>query len=126
MSALVIDAVVRDSDIHVIDQCYVTKRKKFAAKCGDGTALKIRIEPEEDAVTYAQFKYLFGFVFRPVAEFGHTEAELCLMAKAQFMPDDGRTSLTQLSREEMDAFTKQAEQWLRTSFPDAYLLYDNR
>ena len=126
MNALVADAVVRDGDVHVLDALFATRRQKFAKKWGDGCALRIRVEPQDDAVTYAQYKYLFGFVFRPVAEYGHTEAELCLMAKAQFMPDDGRTSLTQLTHEEMDAFTKQAEQWLRTEFPDAFILYDHR
>ena len=124
MNALVAEAVVRDGDVHVCDPFFKARRQRFAKKWGDGCALRIRVEPEEDGVETAQYRYLFGRVFAPVAEYGHTKTELCLMAKAQFMPDDGRTSLTQLTREEMDAFTKQAEQWLRTEFPDAYLLYD--
>jgi len=124
MSALTAAAVVRDGDVHVLDSDFPVRRKKFAKRCGDGTALKVRIEPEQDAVRYGQYKYLFGRVFRPVAEYGHTEAELCLMAKTKFMPDDGRTSLTELTRDEMEAFTMLAEQWLRDEFPDAFFLYD--
>lgn len=124
--ALLIDAVVSHGDVHVTDPAYQTRRQKAANKWGDGTALKIRIEPEEEAIRLDQYRHLFGHVFQPVidTDCGHTKAELCLMAKAQFMPDDGRKSLTELTAEEMADFIKQCEVWLHTEYPDAFALYD--
>lgn len=95
-----------------------------AMKLRAGEEVVIRIERPEDAVRYGQYKYLFGVVFRSAADVsGHTEQELCLMAKAKYMPK-GKSSLTQLSKDEMDLFTKASEQWLREELPDAFVLYD--
>lgn len=122
-SALVVAAVVRNGDVHVTDSYYASRRKRAAKAWGDGVFLRIRIEPKDEAVAHYQFKHLYGHVFEPVAEStGHTSAELCLMAKAKFMPDDGRTSLTELSYEEMRAFSEQTEQWLREECPEAFLV----
>lgn len=88
---------------------------------GDGETLVVLVEREAEAVLHGQYKYLYGHVLRPVAkETGHTASELLLMAKAQFMPDDGRTSLTQLTREEMDEFSRETERWLREECPRAF------
>lgn len=127
MSALVIDAVVSKGDVHVTDDFYTARRQKAAKKWGDGTVLKIRIEPEEEAIRLDQYRHLFGHVFKPVVDTdcGHTTSELCLMAKAQFMPDDGRTSLTELTAAEMADFIRQCEVWLHTDFPDAFALTDS-
>lgn len=135
-SALLIDAVVTETkdaegrpvlDIAVRDDHYQAKRRKSAKRWGVGAALKIRIEPEDEAIRLDQFRHLFGHVFQPVVdtECGHTKEELCLMAKAQFMPDDGRSSLTELTGAEMADFIRQCEVWLHTEFPDAFALMDN-
>ncbi len=123
--ALVVDAVVRDGKIHICDEdFYRTRSARFAKHWGDGASLKIRIEPEDEAAQWSDWKYLFGYVFTPVSEdTGHTIDELCLMAKVKFMPDDGRTSLTQLNREELKEFTRATEEWLRTERPEAYEKY---
>ena len=128
MSALVVSAVVRDGDVHVVDEFYRTRRRRAAKRWGDGAVITVRIEPEDEAVRLDQYRHLFGHVFQPVVDTdcGHTKSELCLMAKAQFMPDDGRTSLTELNAEEMADFIRQCEVWLHTEFPDAFALYDNR
>lgn len=128
MSALLVDAVVRDGDVHVLDQNFAARRRKAAKAWGDGVALKIRVEPEAEAIRLDQYRHLFGHVFQPVVDTdcGHTKAELCLMAKAQFMPDDGRSSLTELTGEEMADFIRQCEVWLHTEFPDAFALYERR
>ena len=128
MSALVVSAVVRDGDVHVTDACYKTRRQRAAKRWGDGTVITIRIEPEDEAVRLDQYRHLFGHVFQPVVDTdcGHTKAELCLMAKAQFMPDDGRTSLTELNADEMADFIRQCEVWLHTEFQDAFVLFDMR
>jgi hypothetical protein len=120
--------VVRDGDVHVTDAFYRTRRRRAAKRWGDGTAITIRIEPEDEAVRLDQYRHLVGHVFQPVVDtdFGYTKSELCLLAKAQFMPDDGRTSLTELNAEEMADFIRQCEVWLHTEFPDAFALYDQR
>jgi len=127
-TAVTVDAVVHQDGIQIVDEdLYRTRVKRAVKAWGSGTALKVRIEPEEEAVQYYQFKHLFGHVFEPVCDFtGYTKQELCLMAKAEgFMPE-GKTSLTELSREEMDEFTKQAEKWLHEECPDAFALYEPR
>lgn len=129
--ALVVDAVVRRVgdvlDISVIADHYSAQRQKAAARWGEGRALKLRIEPEEEAVRLDQYRHLFGHVFQPVVDTGcgHTKSELCLMAKAQFFPDDGRTSLTELNAEEMADFIRQCEVWLHTEYEEAFALQDN-
>ena len=127
MSALLVDATVQNGKIRIVDEpLFVTRSQKLAKQWGDGCCLKVRIEPEDEAAVHGDFKYLFGYVLGPVAEeTGHTQQELLLMAKLQFLPDDGRTSLTQLNREELRAFTESTEQWLREECPDAFLLYDH-
>jgi hypothetical protein len=40
--------------------------------------------------------------------------------KAQFMPDDGRTSITQLNREELKSFMESVEQDIRETDPDSW------
>ncbi len=128
MSALIVEAVIRDGRIVIVDDFYRTRAARASKKWGDGCALRIRIEPEDEAVRLDQYRHLFGHVFQPVVDTdcGHTKSELCLMAKAQFMPDDGRTSLTELNAEEMADFIRQCEVWLHTEYPDAFVLFDNR
>lgn len=134
MSALVVAATVIETtepgvfDVAVIEAAYKVRRQRSAKRWGLGVAIVIRIEPEEEAVRLDQYRHLFGHVFQPVidTDCGHTKSELCLMAKAQFMPDDGRTSLTELNAEEMAEFIRQCEVWLHTEFPDAFALYDRR
>lgn len=126
MSAILVDATVVNGKLQIVDvPLYLTRIAKAAKTWGEGCSIKIRIEPEEDAARWSDYKYLFGYVLRPVADdTGHTEQELLLMAKLRFLPDDGRTSLTQLSREELRAFTEQTERWFREERPEAFTLYD--
>lgn len=125
MSALVVDAVVRDGRIHITDYFYRTRSAKAAKSWGDGVELHIRIEPKDEAVALNQYRHLFGHIFEPVADYtGYTKQELCLIAKAQFLPDDGRTSLTQLNHEEMAVFIQQCEGWLGSECPDAFALME--
>ena len=121
MRALLIDAVVRQGEVYVCDPHYATKRQRAARDWGDGTALKIRIEPEEDAIQYAQYKHLYGHLYTPVsARTGETVAEVHVRMKTQFMPDDGRTSLTELTREELKHYTEAVEQDIRETDPDSW------
>ena len=134
MRALLISAVVRDGEVHVCEPNLAVKRQRAARDWGDGTALKIRIEPEEDAIQYAQYKHLYGHLYTPwSARNGDTVADLNVQMKTQFMPDDGRMSLTELTREELKQFTEAVEQYIRENDPAvwedccaAMELYDRR
>lgn len=124
--AIVVDAVVKDGSIRLISEDdYRAKCKRAAKVWGDGAMLRCRIEPIEDAIAYQQMKGYFGHVVGPIAEYtGYRKDEVHTMLKAQFMPDDGRTSITQLSYEEMSAYKEACEQWARTSIPDAFALHE--
>jgi hypothetical protein len=125
VNALVVSAVVRDADIHVVDRPrYVTQRRKFAKKWGDGVALKIRIEPEDEAYTYGDIKHYWGHVVDPFSqETGYHKHEAHTMLKAECLPE-GKSSITELSREELRAYTEAAEQRAREWCPEAFVLYD--
>ena len=121
MSALLISAVVKDGDVHACEPNFSVKRQRAARTWGDGTALTIRIEPEEDAIQYHQLKHLYGHCYTPVSKrHGETVAEVAIRMKVAFMPDDGRTSLTELTREELKAFTEAVEQDIRETDPDSW------
>jgi hypothetical protein len=119
--ALTIDAVVRNGDVHVTEDFYTAKRTKAAKRWGDGTALKIRIEPEEEAWRFADIKHYYGHLVKPVsADTGETLDEVHTRWKALFFPDDGRTSLTQLNRDELTAYMESCEQHMREETPKAW------
>lgn len=93
-------------------------------KPGAGEQFVIRIEREEDAYTYGQLKHLYGHVYTPLSEWnGDFVADWHLLLKAAFMPE-GKTSLTQLNKEELDAFIRQCEVYAHTAHPEAFALYD--
>jgi SpoVK/Ycf46/Vps4 family AAA+-type ATPase len=63
-------------------------------------------------------------VYGPVVDYtGYSKTELHLMAKALFMPE-GKTSLTELNREELREYTEHVERWLREECADAYGLME--
>lgn len=120
-TALIVSAVVHDGEIHVTDPHYKARRQRAAKSWGDGCALKIRVEPEEDAWRHSDAKHLYGHLYTPISRrHGETVAEVHLRMKAQFMPDDGRTSITELNREEMKAFIESVEQDIRETDPDSW------
>lgn len=119
-TALLVDAVVRDGDIHVTDPLYKTRRQRYARKVGEGVCLRIRIEPEDEAYTYGQIKHYYGHLISPVSEFtGETKADVHLRMKALYMPD-GKTSLTELNREQMESYIESVSQHLREEIPEAW------
>lgn len=125
MNALLVDAVVRETggecDVHVTDPYYRTRRRRAAKKWGVGCALKIRIEPEEQAWRHSDGKHLYGHLYKPVSErTGETVAEVHLRMKSQFLPDDGRTSITELNRDEMKSFIESVEQDIRENDPESW------
>ena len=132
--ALVVAAVVRDGDVHVTEPHYQTRRQRYARQIGDGVMLTIRIQPADEAYTFGQMKHLYGHLYAPVSKrTGETVAEVHLRMKLQFMPDDGRTSLTELNGEELKAYTESVEQDIRENDPDSWdaclnamALYENR
>lgn len=121
MSALIIPAVVRDSDIHVTDHLYQSRRQRWAKRVGDGVELTIRIEPTDEAWKYSAAKHLYGHLYTPVSRrTGETVAEVHVRMKVQFLPDDGRTSITQLNEAEMKAYVESVEQDIRENDPDSW------
>lgn len=128
VNALVVAAVVRKMDnvldIAICDQFYKTRRQKAASAWGEGRALKIRVEPEEEAYTYGQIKHYWGHVITPFCETtGYHKDEAHTLLKAECMPE-GKTSITELSGEELRAYSEAAEQKAREWCPDAFVLYD--
>lgn len=123
-SSLVVAAVVRDGDVHVTDSYYASRRKRFAKSVGDGVFLRIRIEPKDEAVAYGQIKFYFGRIVGPLVEHtGYRQDEWHLMLKSQFL-QEGKTSITELSHDEMRDYIEACEQWARETLPEAFALYD--
>jgi hypothetical protein len=140
VSALIVAATVVETsqpgvyDIAVTEPAYRERRQRHAKRWGLGAAIHIRIEPEDEAWRHADAKHLYGHLYEPVSRrHGETVPEIHLRMKAAFMPDDGRTSITQLNREEMRMFIESVEQDIREndqdSWPDcvaAMALYERR
>ena len=82
-------------------------------KPGNGETFVIRVEREAEAWRHSDVKHLFGHVYLPVVEYtGYTKTELHTIAKGLWMPD-GKTSLTELDREEIQEYTRLVDRWLR-------------
>src|SRR5262245_17559488 len=80
-------------------------RRKF--KPGAGESFVVLVMRPEDSIALGQYKHLYGHLYAPVAaRTGETVADVHLRMKASHFPDDGRSSLTQLSRAEMKAYTE--------------------
>lgn len=121
MSALVVAAAVRDGRIVLCNDYYKALAARACKKWGDGVSLQIRIEPEDEAWRYADAKHLYGHLYTPVSRrTGETVAEVHLRMKAAYMPDDGRTSITELNRDEMKSFIESIEQDIRETDPDSW------
>jgi hypothetical protein len=121
VSALLVDAVVREGRIHITDAFYRTRADRFAKKLGDGVALRIRIEPEDEAWRHSDGKHLYGHLYKPVSKrHGEPVAEVHLRMKSQFMPEDGRTSITELNRDEFKSFIESVEQDIRENDPESW------
>lgn len=125
MSAVTADAVWTGTKVDVrLPGVFAEALKK--AKWVDGQTLVIRVEPEDEAWRYTDLKHLFGHVYGPVVEYtGYSKEEFHLLMKSQFMPE-GKTSLTQLNRDELKEYTMRVDQHLRESIPDAYVLMETR
>lgn len=113
------DAVVSDGRIKIVDDFGYRVRAEHAAKrWGDGTALKIRIEPEDEAARHGHYKHLFGHYLKPVSDYtGYTVTELKEDMKARFLPD-GMTSLTDMNAAQFEEFNRSVEQCIREEFPE--------
>lgn len=130
-SALSVEAVVRQValdaagkpvfDVTVIADHFTARRQRAAQRWGLGCALVCRIEPADEAATWAQFKHLYGHLYTPVSKrHGEPVAEVNLRMKTAFMPEDGRVSLTQLNRAELASFIESVEQDIRETDPDSW------
>jgi hypothetical protein len=96
-------------------------------KWGHGERGIARFESEAEAWRHSDVKHLFGHIYLPVIKYGetgYTRHELHLVEKAEWMPDDGRTSITQLNREELREFSLLSDRHLREEFPDAFEIWE--
>lgn len=124
-TAVTVEATVHNSALQIVDEdLYRTRVKRAVKKWGEGCALIVRIELEEEALTAAQRRYYFGRILGPFVDYtGYRKDELHDMVKSEHMPD-GKTSITQLNHDEMRDYSEACEQTLREWCPDAYALYD--
>lgn len=122
MSAITFRAAVDGDAIVPIDPFYAARTKRAARRWGAGRLLVIRIEPEDEAWRHSDVKFLYGYLYGPVSrKTGETVADVHLRFKASdCWPDDGRTSLTQLNREEMKAYIEAVSQDIREHDPDSW------
>lgn len=127
MSAVTASAVFTAGRVQLVDEfTYRACIKRAGKKWGEGAALVVRVEPEEDAQTHGQRKHYFGHVVTPLSEWnGDFLSDWHLLLKSMFMPD-GKTSLTQLNYDEMREYIQQCEVYAHTTHPDAFALYDRR
>ncbi|MEQ1726756.1 MAG: hypothetical protein ABL982_00130 [Vicinamibacterales bacterium] len=88
----------------------------------EGTELTLRVEPAAEAWRHSDMKHLFGHFIAPLAEeTSGSVIETKEMLKALFMPE-GKSSLTELSREELRAFTDHVERFIIENAPDVLAL----
>ena len=122
MSAVTSAAVFAKGRVHLVDEfMYQAFVKRAGKKWGEGAALTVRVEPEDEAWRYSDAKHLYGHLYTPVSRrTGEPVSEVHLRMKAAFLPDDGRTSLTQLNRDEMKAYIESVEQDIRETDPDSW------
>jgi hypothetical protein len=104
----------------VMDNADGYRHELTRLELGAGERVTIRVERPEDARKYHQLKHLFGHIYAPVVEHtGHSALELHAICKGLFMPE-GKLSTVDLSYDEMDAFTHEAERYLRESMPECF------
>ena len=126
MSGHVTARAVWDGERIQLDDPMVFRAAIRRMKFGAGETLIIRVESEAEAWRHSDVKHLFGHIYAPVLEFGetgYTKTEFHTVEKAFWMPDDGRTSITELNREELQDYTRLCEKQLREEFPDAFELW---
>lgn len=126
-TALIVQAVVRDGDVHVVEPFYATRRREAARHWGDGVDLSVTLEPAPLAVSRGQRAYYFAAIVQPLVDHtGYPSDKWHRAFKKVLMPDDGRTSITQLSHEEMREFMEVAECYAVTKHPEAFVDFDAR
>lgn len=116
---LIVSAVVSDGKVRIVDDFgYRVRSKKAAALWGDGAALKIRIELEEDAIYHGQRKHLHGHLLKPTSDVtGYTVPELKAEWRARFLPEDWMTSTEDMNREQYAEFIRAVEQAIQEEYP---------
>ena len=122
MSAVTAAAVFTEGRVQLVDEfAYRACVKRAGKKWGEGAALIVRVEPEDEAWRYSDAKHLYGHLYTPVSQrTGEPVSEVHWRMKAAYFPEDGRTSLTQLNREEMKTYIESVEQDIRETDPDSW------
>lgn len=110
-SALILSAVVKDGDVLITEDHESAQRQRAAKRWGEGCALKIRIEPEDEAKKHHQLKFYFGYVVKPCVEHtGYTMTEMDAIFRGLFMPADVET-LSDMSYDQMALFNIACEEY---------------
>jgi hypothetical protein len=113
-------AVYRDGKLHLMDPVVFNAGLK-RLKPGEGETFVITVTPEADAIWLGQYRYFFAAIVTPLSEYtGYPKAWVHEFLKALFYPKDGRTSLTQLSRQEFADYISTCEEFARVEFWDAF------
>lgn len=94
------------------------RRDLRSLKLGVGEVVVVRVERIEDAYTYGQLKHYYGHLIAPVVEYTG-DPDWHRMLKAMFL-QDGKTSLTQCDRDELDHYIKAVEGYLNDRIPEAF------
>lgn len=117
-TAVLVDAVVRSGRVRITDEnFYRTRIEKAAKSWGDGCMLVVRVEPKDEAATWADHKHLHGHLLTPISDVtGYTVTELKADMKARFLPD-GLTSTTQMNHDQFAEFNRNVEQCIREEYP---------
>lgn len=103
----------------IADHAYRRDLQRAERRWAEGEALTLWISTEEDGLRYSQLKHYYGHLVTPLAQdCGYTKTEQDLMLKAMFLPE-GKTSLTQLTYDEMDDYSKTVESFIREERPEA-------
>jgi hypothetical protein len=124
---IVCGMVVADGQLRLSDEFgFRTLSRRRAEQWGDGVLLTCRIEPADEAYTYSQLKAYWGYVIKPIHLWsGHSRVELHSMFK-QALLIEGQTSLTQMNRDEMDTFIREANVLAREECWEAFERFEDR
>jgi hypothetical protein len=124
-ASLTATAVVRDGEFHVTEKFFRTGLREACRFWGDGVPLRLTIEPEPLAVSRGQRAYYFGAIVKPLVEYtGYPGEKWHKAFKKVLMPDDGRTSITQLTHDEMAEFMAVAEYYAVERHPEAFAEFE--
>ena len=123
--AVIVKAVARAGVLKLVDEGAYTRGVR-GMKPGDGEVFVIRIEREAEAYSLQHLRFYWGQVVTPVSEYaGYSKEEFHRMLKAECLPE-GKSSITELDRDEFKDYVMHADIKAREWCPDAFALMEDR